>query len=470
MSTRTSPDAPSGVGVAPTRATWLLPLLVLLGTFLVFVGTSARDYSHIDAHAATVESWRIAHSGTPWLEGQLDEQMRRNPFISQAPNGHVVGQRMAGPVLAGVPFYLVLDAVTGTTDFTHLPGGVAAAAWSALTVLLLFGALRSRLGVRWSLAGSAVLAFGTPTWSVSANMLWTHTVTQLGIAGAAYALSRGRLGWAGVLLGVGMLGRPHLAVVAAVVGLGLAVTRRSWRPLAALGLPTVTTLGVLGLWNRMMFGEWSVGGAYAGRGEGALAGFQGSAEWDGAYPQLVNYLGFLLAPDRGLLVWTPILLLLLVVLARSWRHTPDWSRWLALGGVLYTVLQLRLNYFPGGDYFYGYRHGLELVTCLAPVLAFAAVHAGRRMRGALVVVAALQVGVISLGAISEQLWVPLDDVWVDSALWVGLRSDPGLVACWLLGSLLVGVALARMAIEPTAAVPTPGPAVGAPGPRETLGT
>ncbi len=70
-------------------------------------------------------------------------------------------------------------------------------------------------------------------------------------------------------------------------------------------------------------------------------------------------------------MWTPVVLLLLPALRRGWLEIPSWSKLLALGGFVYTCAQLRINYFPGGDGFYGYRHGLELLTCLTPMLAFA---------------------------------------------------------------------------------------------------
>ena len=119
-------------------------------------------------------------------------------------------------------------------------------------------------------------------------------------------------------------------------------------------------------------------------------------------PRLLNYLGFFVAPDRGLLVWSPVLLLLAPAIARTWRTTPDWTRWLAVGGLVYTFVQLRLNYFAGGDFFYGYRHGLELVTCLVPVAAVAYERSSRRTQVAICVLVVLQFAAISLGAVTDE--------------------------------------------------------------------
>lgn len=435
--------------VAPARGSsvrraWLTPLVLFLATFTIFALTACRSYTHIDAHAATVESWRIAATGTPWLEGSMDRLMRENKYIGEAPNGHVVGKRMAGPVLAGIPFYLLLNRSPDVESFSRVPGGIAAAGWTAGAVLLMFLALRPRLGTRLSLGSAVVFAFGTPTWSVSANMLWTHPVTQLGLAGAAFAASRSRWWLAGVFLGVGMLGRPHVALVAALLGLGLAWSKRDLRPLVQVAVPTIGALGVLLVWNHWMFGGWSIGGAYSHQAEDAAAGFHGSAEWSGRFPQLTNLLGFFLSPDRGFLVWTPAVLLLVPAIRRGWREIPVWSKLLALGGLAYTVAQLRINYFPGGDGFYGYRHGLELLTCLVPLLGFALPWAGTSARRLLPVVAAMQVGAIMLGAVSESFLLGIDDVWTDNSLWYALREVPATAGTWMALWVMVGVVVSVM--------------------------
>ncbi len=113
-----------------------------------------------------------------------------------------------------------------------------------------------------------------------------------------------------------------------------------------------------------MYGTWDPTAAYDA---GAFA------DYAAAHPiSLVNQLGFWVAPDRGIFVWTPATLLLLPALVRSWRRLPDWSTSLVWGGLAYTVMQGVLNRFWGGDVFYGYRLGLEMLACAAPALALSA--------------------------------------------------------------------------------------------------
>jgi alpha-1,2-mannosyltransferase len=414
------------------RRAWLMPLVLFLAALAVYGATAARGAVSVDTHAASVEAWRIASTGSPWLENVMDDHLAKDWFLSEAPNGHVVAQRTAGPVLAGIPFYWLLDRGDTANEFDVLAGGIAAATLTAVTVLLMYLALARLLCRRQALVATLAFAFATPTWSVSADALWTHTVTQLGIAGAAFSASRDRWWLTGVFLGVGMFGRPHMALIAAVVGVGLGLTRRSFRPMLAVGTPAVLALGLVTVWNHWMFGVWSIGGAYGNKLESAASGFNGSAEFDAPHVQLLNYLGFLVSPDRGFLVWSPLLLVLLPAMVRAWREAPDWSRWLAVGGVLYTFFQLRLNYFAGGDFFYGYRHGLELLTCLVPLAALAWQRSGRRARRAAAVVATLQLAAIGLGAITNGFALPLEDAWSDNSFWVALRSSPATIGCWVL--------------------------------------
>ena len=91
---------------------------------------------------------------------------------------------------------------------------------------------------------------------------------------------------------------------------------------------------------------------------------------------LENLAGFLISPDRGLFVWTPLLLLLLPAVVRGWSSAPDWARWLALGGVTYGIAQVGLNVFHGGDAFYGYRLALEPLAAVTPLFVVSAEHAG----------------------------------------------------------------------------------------------
>ena len=310
----------------------VVPLLLFVGVFSVYFATAERDGVNVDAYAASAGAWRIATAGTPWfddldvkkIEGtHKDKGVNRNgQWILESPNGHVTVQRMPGPILAGVPFYwLSGDSGTSESDFELGPAALAASVITASAVLLMFLTLRRHVSTPLAVTASLVLAFATPMWTVSANGLWTHPLTQLGVAGAAYGASRRNWWLAGVFLGVGMLGRPHLALVAAVLGLGLAWSRRDWLIAVKLAIPTTLSLGMLAMWNRAVHGAWSISGGYTDVVDRATKGVEETLGYD----LVDNYVGFFVAFNRGLLIWTPVLLLFVPAVWRARKSLPDWS-------------------------------------------------------------------------------------------------------------------------------------------------
>ena len=117
------------------------------------------------------------------------------------------------------------------------------------------------------------------------------------------------------------------------------------------------------------------------------------------------------SPDRGILVWTPVVLLLLPALVRSWRDLPDWSRSLLAGGLLYTLASCAMNTFTGGDGFYGYRYGLEFLACATPALALSYERMGRLARTCLGPLIGVQFFAFLLGAVEDNAYLPQTAAW-----------------------------------------------------------
>jgi hypothetical protein len=262
-----------------------------------------------------------------------------------------------------------------------------------------------------------------------------------GLAGAAWAASRERWLLTGLWFAVGILGRPHVALIAAVVGLGMAWSKRSPAIALRVGATSALGLAVLVGWNRYVFGTWSIQSGYGKSVDAVVAG----ADSGGGF--LENVAGFLVSPDRGFLVWTPLALVLLPAVVRSWRDTPAWSRWLATAGVAYTLLQLQLNVFTGGDAFYAYRLGLELLVCLVPVYAFSLAGVGSRVRRIAPVLVGIQFAAISFGAIIGGIFINENDAWVDNSLFVALRHAPLVVGLYLVVCALSGAHAGRRCVS-----------------------
>ena len=369
-----------------------------------------------DAWTADFAAWHISRTGDPVPDiadfPLLDDNVIRETWIVETADGREAVGRAPGVIAAVVPAYALAQQAT----VSPVPGGVTAALISAAAVVLFFLVLRDRLGVRTALVASGLLGFATPVWSVAADATWPHTLTTLGILGSAWAADRGRWWLVGIFGGVLLWGRLHAAVVCAAVGLGVAWSRRrpgvAWR----IGTSATVALGLVSAWTRWMYGSWDPTSGY--RAGDFVRGAAGYALDVG------NYLGFVVSADRGLVWWCP---LLLVLGPTAWRHRhelPDWSRWLAAGGVSYLLSQAVLNRFSGGDHFYGYRTSLELVVCLAPALALASPWLPERARRWFVPMAVLQVVLIAPGAIADDFYVPVADVWWRNAFVDALVRRP----------------------------------------------
>ena len=426
----------------PVTARVVATLALLAVAFAVFAATAERSAGHLDYWSANFASWHLADTGSPFVEGvsmpPLDDNTEREVWLQEpAPNGHTVIARAPGVVLAGLPGYLV----TGSSRFSLVPASITAALLVTVSLLLVFLALRTRLSWRRSLLGSAALGFTTPVWTVSADGIWPHTVTGLGIAGMAWAAATRRYWLIGVFGGVAISGRMHTAVIVAVLGLALAYERRDLRVAVQVALPSTAVLVAECFWSHWMYGSWNPMASYGGSAAVSLL--------DENLFDVTNYLGMWIAPDRGILVWTPVVLLLLPALVRSWRDQPVWARALLAGGLAYTLIQSALITFTGGDFFYGQRLGLELLVCATPAFCFSVTYAGRVARALLAPLLAAQLFVMAVGAVNSAAFVEERLVWthnvfVDAMGKAGTAGWAAFVVTILIGGLVArAVELAR---------------------------
>ncbi len=379
---------------------WRVAVALFALLLIVYAATATWDVLQVnDTRSTAAAAWGLGTSG----EVPLPAQWQDLPWRAVTPRGEVVSNRLPGAIVWGAVFYAVAP-VPHEVPMAHAvpmgPAALAAATSVALAMALLFLAFDRLVDDRrWALGGALTMALGTPSWSISADALWTHGPAQLGIAAALLALAMGRWWLAGAALGWAMFARPQVGAAALVIGLGLAWVHRSPRPAIAVGLGA--TPGLLGLmaWSRRFFGTWAPVGGY---GEGSVQATvttvtgAGSAAGGWTVPLAVRNLWPLFTnPARGILWYTPWLWLALPGLRGGWRAAPAWVRWSALGGVGALALQLAINAeWHGGHDQFGYRIALECLTLASPLLLLSFRHTVERFRfgrvaGGLVVAASV---------------------------------------------------------------------------------
>ena len=324
--------------------------------FVLFAVTATYDdHQNNDTYAALLPAWKLGQHGTL----RIPEFLGLNPWIHDYGSGRVLSDRMPGIIFFAAPFYAIFGVADGATWYPATLASVTATTGAMVALFLVFDRLATR---RTAVVATAIAAFGTGTWTISADALWGHGPSQLWISLALLAACTGRLATSGLALGFAITVRPHLALSAATVGIGESLKRGSVRPVVSVGLASSLGVVMLLAYNRLVFGSWQLlAGTYGSRPNTASETVQGSGLW-------LNILGTLVSPARGILVMSPFLLLLLPGLRAAWKAADAWIRGAAVGGLAYMLAQLAGNYFAGGASFYSYRLPLEFLTLCAPML------------------------------------------------------------------------------------------------------
>jgi hypothetical protein len=338
---------------------WSLGLAIFVPLLAIYIATGNTNVTlqSPDPVAAALPAWHWAAFHSLYLDHVKIQNLWVGTF-----RHHLVSNRQPGVIAFGIPFYLLLDR---GPQFSMFPAVVAGASASAGAVAVLTVTLRREFGAQLALITGFIVAFGTATWSVSSDTLWTHGPNELLLATAMYFLSRHKLLPASIAIALCVPIRAHLAVFAAVAGIWFAVKHRSVKPLAVFALPSMLALEALSLYNHWIFGSWSLDGGYP-----PYATENITSTRFGTVP--LNILGSFVSLDRGIIIWCPLAIVLCVSLRTAWRQAPEWVRISAVGGLGYFLIQMKLNFFSGGDRFWSYRLVIESLLLVTPLLSYAA--------------------------------------------------------------------------------------------------
>ena len=358
-------------GAVPTVAAWdrtrdrrTALVLVLVALFVYLLTATYDSFQLNDNRAVNLSAWALGTQGTLGLPPEWEGGSR---WIVEGRDGALYTNRFPGAILWATPFHAVAEAILDRGEPGHAvflnfaPGGVAAATMTALAIGVSFLVFRRLADRRLAVGATLALAFGTGTWSVSADSMFTHGLTHLTLMLGLLAAADGRNVRSGLAFGAAVLTRPHTGVVAAVVGIWSSLATRRWRPVMVIGV--VSSLGVIAMvaYSWVLFGTWvPVAGYDPTRPAGVVS--------TGLLVTLERIAMTLVHPMRGVLVYTPVLLVLLPFVRHGWRASPWWVRSAAIGGVLYLAVQLRVNTWEGGGGFFGSRLTLETLVLLAPLL------------------------------------------------------------------------------------------------------
>lgn len=245
---------------------------------------------------------------------------------------------------------------------------LAASLLAALSASLFYLLLRRRTAAPIALLLTLAYAFGTTTWVISSQALWQHGMAELLVIGLLLLLTvpctAPRVIAAGLLCGLIAGNRPPDVILAAALGAyGLFWAGRSRAALfaAAAALP----MGLVLLYNLGVAHHFAGGYGLMGR----ATFFQ--------HDLLPGLGGLLFSPTRGLLVFSPFLLFLVL----AWRYLPRdrAERGLTLAMGAGVVLQVLL--YSKIDWRAGISWGPRYMTDLLPLLLWMLVPVVAALRG-----------------------------------------------------------------------------------------
>jgi len=228
----------------------------------------------------------------------------------------------------------------------------SAASLTALSASLLCVVLLRLTTWRWALVLTVIYALGTSTWSIASQALWAHGLAELCVVilcaiFLAPEMSRAGAVGAGLAAAVMVANRPQMIVLAALA-LGFLWVHHRRHVIAFAAIPAIVG-AILFAYNRSVFQH--VTGGY-----GSLGHFDGAL--------LPGLAGLLASPNRGLFVYTPIMLFAVWGAVQVWRvGAPHWLRWLTIGVALHVFVHAKF-----AEWWAGYAYGPRYFTDVLPAL------------------------------------------------------------------------------------------------------
>ncbi|AXA36718.1 hypothetical protein BRCON_1941 [Candidatus Sumerlaea chitinivorans] len=343
-----------------------VPLLVGVACFLIYLYKPLIQ-SSMDNQPLRFGAALLATRGTLDFT-ELNIGLDRFYSFRVMPDGKVRAHTPVGAALLGAPFFWIarqLGMELTDENVVFLDSLAASVLTAASAAMLSFLARRYRR--RTALFLGFTLALATASWSTASRCLWQHTGAQFSMLAALCLLDRERRHpvaflFGGLLLAYTFWCRPALAPVIAVIAVGALIRTR--RELLLGGAAALLAVGAWVAFNM----------ATSGKPLGTYVSLRalGPETWS-AYPR--RLFGTLFSPNRGMFVFSPILLLAMVALPRNLAHwrTERWRAALALAALVGILMR---GFFYGwfGGHCYGSRYMLDVAALLllgaAPLFDF----------------------------------------------------------------------------------------------------
>jgi hypothetical protein len=352
-----------------------LLFLALFGLYMI-----GRPHTEVDCVPGPYTAWALVRHGSfdlsryPRLERHVGGS--KEHVLRPRPDGAWVSKYPLGTALTALPLVMPLALFRAeplSSGGMRTLGKILGALYSAAAVAVFFLLCRRLLPQAWALP-CVLLAWGTTLWSVAAQASWSHGPATLFVClGMHLALAPAHpddpqadhrsQGLAGLCFGLAILTRPTTILLGAAWGLVLLASGER-KAVCRGALGAAGPVLALALHNLFLFGlAGIVGGGYE---------HEATDAW--LIPNWTGLIGLLAAPSRGVLVYTPALLLLpwgVTAIARDRPGLAPFARrlllaWLAAAGGTILLYSQRIHWWGGWSF------GPRTLTETMPVLCLTA--------------------------------------------------------------------------------------------------
>lgn len=320
------------------------------------LGASLLPFAVILDHSITLDRFIPGLRGNVWY----------TPYVIHEAHGHYFSRYPIGGALLASPLYFPL-AFVGLSNwdpaslilFARIVGKFTAAAFAALSAVLLLLLLQRITTTRWAWCLTLVYALATETWSISSQALWQHGPGELAILGCFYCLERWsedrtRNDWlwlCGLSTAAAFVIRPTNLVLLPAVVAALLLAKATFTQHVRLLLMPLLGGALLAGYNFYVFHQ--------------LSGGYGVDLLSASVPR--GLAGIFLSPGRGLLIYTPIALFALCAFLPSASAARRRHKALLVTAVVFIILE-SLVISRSRIWWGGYSWGPRLLTELVPPL------------------------------------------------------------------------------------------------------
>jgi hypothetical protein len=409
--------------------------------FLVY-NANGREIPSADSQAARFAGIMLARRHALTLDGVVGrvplygerlafQQDREGRWRNAYPLPPVLEAAAVATVLRGTGV-VQLDAPLAPATVAKL----TASLFASLASVLAFLVARRFCGTVAAAAVAIGFGLGTGIWPVASQTLWQHASVVWSTMAAIWLWTRkdGPRGWPqyaliGVLVGWAVSARPQTFPMIGILGAGIllhASPKERIVCVLALLLPVAVFAGLNVRWFGHVFGNLSEFERVS------LDVHSVRHTWQWPWPGMA---GLLVSPSRGLLIFSPIVLIVLA--ARAGPAQRGILRWTAAAAAAQFLVYSSFSVWWGG-HSYGPRYVLDLLPALVPAAALGMcrlAHAHVAVRALAGAVLAWSILTAATGAFCypHDAW-NTDPVSVDRAherLW-DVR-DSQILRCWSAG-------------------------------------